>query len=278
KKEPIMRCLAPALTLAVAATLLCMPLAAQAAPPQSLFLEDYTTFELKAYLAHGRPVALIFNAGVEESGPHLALGKHIFRARAYAERIAAGLGDTLVAPIIPFAINGPDMNAFPGTISLEPKTFTDMNEQVARSMIRSGFKVVALLGDHGGGQAELADLAKRLDKEFAASGVRIVFVSDSYAKARKLIEARMTAAGKHRPGGHGGLWDTAETLAIKPDAVRPDLFPKGPYDNPDPNALTIDGVAGSAEGATAALGREFGTLRVELAIAELRRDLASPGQ
>jgi creatinine amidohydrolase len=258
--------------LAVAAMLLSQ--ATPAAASRSVFIEDYTTFELADFLAHGRPVALIYNAGVEETGPHIALGKHIFRARAYAERIAFGLGETLVAPIIPYSSNVGTMDAFPGTLNLEPKTVADINEQVARRLIRSGFKVVALLGDHSGAQNELARVARRLDKEFAPKGVRVFFVTDGSKRASTQIDAALIAAGKGRMVGHGGLWDTAETMAVRPQAVRPGLFPRDDFDPRGNGPLDANGVSGSAEDATAELGRSYGALRVRLAIAELRRDLA----
>src|ERR1700739_2365561 len=69
----------------------------------SVFLEDLTTSELKDKIAHGCPVALIFSASTEETGPHVALGKHIFRARVYSEALAHEIGDAVVAPILPFA-------------------------------------------------------------------------------------------------------------------------------------------------------------------------------
>src|SRR5438309_12025918 len=71
----------------------------RARQPASVFLEDYTWSEVRDAIAAGATTAIVFSGSVEESGPHLALGKHNLRARAYAERIARALGQTLVAPI-----------------------------------------------------------------------------------------------------------------------------------------------------------------------------------
>ena len=73
------------------------------ATQSSVFLEDMTTNEVRARLEIGCPVGIMFNAGVEETGPAVALGKHIFRASAYGEAIAHEIGDAIVAPIQPFA-------------------------------------------------------------------------------------------------------------------------------------------------------------------------------
>lgn len=258
------------------------PVIATAAAPDSVFLEDMTTSELRARLDGGCPVGIIFNAGVEETGPAVALGKHIFRARAYGEAIARGIGDAIVAPIQPFAPNEGDngtaspFDAFAGTISLSPATFATVNEQVARSLIRGGFRRIALLGDHGDGQVQLREVAARLDAEFAGKGVRLFFIGDGYAKARKQIEDEGVATGRIA-GGHGGLWDTAETLAVKPDAVRMGRLVAGDISNAGNGELNAEGIAGDARPATVAIGKTFGALRVKLATDELRAALTTAG-
>jgi hypothetical protein len=39
------------------------------------------------------------------------------------------------------------------------------------------------LGDHGGGQKELAEVAKKLDEKYAGKGVHFVYCGDVYTKA-----------------------------------------------------------------------------------------------
>src|SRR3954447_12746005 len=133
----------------VLATLACMlaPAAASAAASTSgsVFLEDLTTSELKDKIARGCPVALIFSASTEETGPHVALGKHIFRARAYSEALARVIGDAVVAPVLPFAPAAEPTALLPGSISLKPETFARINEEVARNLVAGGIKRVALL-------------------------------------------------------------------------------------------------------------------------------------
>lgn len=271
-------------------TLVCLPAFAMVTPAavadvptrNSVFLEDMTTSEVRARLDAGCPVGLIFNAGVEETGPAVALGKHIFRARAYGEAIARQIGDAIVAPIQPFAPNEGDNGeespfaAFAGTISISPAVFATLNEQVARSLIRGGFKRIALLSDHGDGQVQLREVAAKLDAEFAAAGVRVFFVSDGYAKARKQIEDEGIANGR-LAGGHGGLWDTAETLSVNPAAVRLDKLALGDVSNGGNGELNAAGFAGDPRPATVAIGRRFGALRVRLATSELRASLRAAG-
>lgn len=259
------------LSLIVSALLLypCQPGLAQASP-KTVFIEDLTSQELAAAIRAGSHTVLICSGSVEASGPHLALGKHNFRVRVYAQRIAEQLSHTLVAPIIPVAPNTPELAIFPGTIALRPATFTALNEDIARSLIQAGFTNIILLGDHGLNQEPLQKLAGRLDAELRPRGVRVFFSSDGYAKSRADIVRYASARGL-RAEGHGGLWDTSELWAVAPQAVRPQLM--APGNSPD-SAVDAHGVTGDPRRSSMALGRTFGRIRVDNAVAEIRRFLS----
>ena len=102
-------------------------------------LEQLTTVELKERLATGCPVAILYNGGVEESGPHLALGKHNLRIYRYGAQLAQAIGDAILLPVMPFSPNDSARMAFAGTISLRPETWAAVNEDVIRSLIGGGF-------------------------------------------------------------------------------------------------------------------------------------------
>ena len=239
--------------------------------PKSVFLEDLTTSELKEAIAGGYATVLVFSGSVEASGPHLALGKHNFRARNYAERVARDLGHTLVAPIIPVAPTGEQLMRFPGTIDVRPGIFAEVNADVARSLAAAGFRNIVLLGDHGGDQDPLKALAPRLDQELSAKGTRVFFSGDGYAKSTAEIEAYARAHGMIG-AGHGGLWDTAELWAVNPAAVRRDRFAPGDTSG---TVMSPAGVSGDPRPATIELGRMFGQIRVKNAVAQIRALLAA---
>ncbi len=71
--------------------------AAVAWAASSVFLEELTTAELSAALRDGKTTIIITVGGTEQSGPHMALGKHNLRAKILAGKIATELGDTFVA-------------------------------------------------------------------------------------------------------------------------------------------------------------------------------------
>jgi creatinine amidohydrolase/Fe(II)-dependent formamide hydrolase-like protein len=116
----------------------------------------------------------------------------------------------------------------------------------------------------------------KLDAEFAAQGVRIFFISDNYARAIKEIEADIRASGQVA-SGHGGLWDTAETMAVRPAAVRPEKFHPGNITQEGKGPVNEEGFSGDPTTASQALGRKFGALRVRLAADELRSALSTAG-
>ena len=239
-------------------------------------LEQLTTVELKQRLETGCPVALLYNGGVEETGPHLALGKHNLRIYQYGAALAQAIGDAILLPVMPFSPNDSARMAFAGTIGLRSETYVAVNEDVIRSLIGGGFRRVAILTDHGEGLPRLRETVERLDKEYQPKGARVFFVGDAYEKARAQIEAEIKTDGKV-PGGHGGLWDTAETMAADPGLVRPGLMAPGTLTNDGNGPIDANGISGDPRGATVAMGRRFGAIRVKLAAEQLRGQLSAAG-
>src|SRR5256714_13717701 len=153
---------------------------------QSVYVEDLTWPEVQRAIAAGKPSAIIYTGSTEQHGPHMAIGKHNFIARWVAGSIAIKLGDALVYPVLPFAITG-DLTKktghmrFPGSVSSHSQTFQRAVHDIAVSAADAGFRKIFLMGDHGGGQVELAAVAKELDAQWKPRGVRALLV-DLYAK------------------------------------------------------------------------------------------------
>ena len=244
---------------------------------ENVFIEYLTSQELSQKIENGFKTVLIFSGGTEASGPHIALGKHNFRVSSYAKRIAESLGKTLVAPILPFAPNGLSLQKFVGTITLDSATFYQVNEQIAISMISSGFKNIILMSDHLTSQRPLQNLAHKLDSVYRNQDVHIYFASDGYKMARTQIENYVETL-KISPGGHGGLWDTSETLAISKILVRPKLYAVGDTTLRGNGPMDKRGVSGDPRKASKELGERFADIRVNLAVNEIRKYLLSTGQ
>jgi creatinine amidohydrolase/Fe(II)-dependent formamide hydrolase-like protein len=243
------------------------PLAAASLPPRVL-MEEMTFTEVRQAIQAGKTTVLIFTGSIEASGPHVALGKHNFRARYLGQRIARELGNALVAPVLPFAPTSSSLMKYPGTINLSPETFAQVNEEVVDSMVKAGFKQIILMGDHGGNQGPLKILAPKLDEKYRPQSVRVFFSSDAYAKSDAEVEAYLKEHG-YPPSNHGGIADTSELWAVDAKYIRPGKIAMG--DPMPPAEIGPSGVQGDPRRSSAALGRMFNDIKVKNAVAEIRR-------
>jgi creatinine amidohydrolase len=258
----------PHLLVAVLAALSLALLAAPAgAQPRSVWIDDLTWPEVRDAIAGGKSTAIIFVGSSEQNGPHMAIGKHNFIARYCAERIAGELGDALVYPVIPFAITG-DATAktahmrFPGSVTLPPDVFAGVVRAVAQSALAAGFKLVALMGDHGGGQEEMAKVAQALDAQARKSGARVLHVGDLYSKADAQFDELLAKRGITSKELHAGIPDTSAVLFLGAENwIRKDQIAA---------ANETTGVQGTPALATAELGKLYLDMKVDAAVTQIK--------
>jgi creatinine amidohydrolase len=235
---------------------------------RSVWIDDLTWPEVRDAIDAGKRTAIVYTGSSEQNGPHMVIGKHNFVARHVAQRIAEELGDALVYPTLPFAVTG---NAaartghmrFPGSVPLPPEVYFNVVRAVARSALAAGFKVVAIMGDHGGGQNELARVAKELDARRGADGARVIFVGDLYAKTDAQFTQMLGRRGLPRNDAHAGIRDTAELLYLET---------AGQWIRKDKLAAADEstGVRGKPTLATPEIGKEYLDLKVENAVRQIR--------
>jgi len=240
--------------------------------PKSLDFELLTWPELKQAIAQGKTTALIFNGGVEQRGPQGVSGAHNFVAHALALEIAAKLGNAIVAPTIPFSVNNGASAELPGTIGISGPLFAAVNEEVAEQLIRNGFKNVVLMGDHGGGQKELAEVAKKLDAKHAADGIRVVYCSDVYTKAGE--DFNQWLKDHNLPvGSHASIKDTSELWYLGGDKgwIRQDQIATAVSDPGHKN-----GISGDARKSSPEIGKVISEMKVNDAVAQIRQLLNVP--
>jgi creatinine amidohydrolase/Fe(II)-dependent formamide hydrolase-like protein len=168
--------------------------------------------------------------GTEQSGPHMALGKHNVRVHFLAGEIARAWGRAVVAPVLAYVPEGtvtPPQGhmRFTGTISIPTPVFEGVLEGTARSFHQHGFRHVVFLGDHGGYQHSLEAVANRLNKEWkGGSGGPAVLALTGYYRAAEDFDGMLKAQGFSTAeiGLHAGLADTALMMAVDPSLVRVD--------------------------------------------------------
>ena len=157
------------------------------------------------------------------------------------------------------------------TVNLSADAFSRVNEDVAESMVRTGFKYIIFMGDHDQNQPLLRTLASKLDEKHRADGVRVFFSSDSYAKTNKEIDEYLKAKG-YPPSRHGGVSDTSLTWAANPDYVHSDRLVVGAPVPPAgaPLSLGAIGIEGDPRRASPKLGKMFLEWKIRNATAEIR--------
>jgi creatinine amidohydrolase len=236
----------------------------------SVQLQEMTWTELRDALRAGSTTILVPVGGTEQSGPHMALGKHNYRVVALAERIAARLGNALVAPVVSYVPEGriaPPAGhmRFPGTISVPDDAFAGLLAGAARSFRQHGFLDVVLIGDHGGYQPQLKDVAQRLNREFAGGKARVHFIPAYYRAQSEGFDQALKSKGltEAQIGKHAGAADTSLMLAIDPSRVRADRMQPG-----DEGAT---GISGDPSKASAALGKMGIDMAVDQAVDAIRK-------
>ena len=266
------------------------------AAAERIFLDDMTSAEVRAAVKDGKTTIIIPVGGTEQSGPHIALGKHNIRVKALSGKVAETLGNALVAPVVAYVPEGNVEPAsghmrFAGTVSVPEGAFKNIIEGAARSLRQHGFVNIVILGDHGGYQPALKAVTASLNREWAKSAsnnpssnasnnafnnppnaARAHFISEYYAATQTTYVKALRDKGlsDHQIGLHAGVADTALSLAIAPAMVRTELFATAAQEGP------AGGTVGDPRAATAVLGQ----LGVDAVVAEtvlaIRRVVGTP--
>ncbi len=185
------------------------------------------------------------------------------------------LGNALVAPTLAYvpegSIDPPVAHMrFPGTVTMPDATFEKVIEYAARSFKLHGFRDIVLLGDHGGYQKSLKIVADRLDREWAATKVRVHAIEDYYRVGETNFAQTLKRQGyrDEEIGTHAGLADTSLAMAVDPRLVRTDRLPSAGA------AGRTEGVYGDPRRSSAALGQLGVDAIVAASVEAIRRAVA----
>jgi creatinine amidohydrolase/Fe(II)-dependent formamide hydrolase-like protein len=259
----------PALAAAALTTcILLLPAGSDAQELPSVFLEELTWTEVRDALEAGHTTAIVPTAGTEQNGPHMVLGKHRYIIEHASERIAEELGDALVAPAMVYVPEGevdpPSGHMrYPGTITLPNEHFETVLEYTARSLAAHGFTDIVFIGDSGGNQRGMSNVAEMLNGEWSGQEARVHFVGDYYADNgfRDYVSAQ--GIPEDVQGGHAGVIDTSQLLYVNPRHIRIDeLAPGGGFEG--------SGVSGDPTRASIQLGAVGMRMKVDTAVRQIR--------
>jgi len=175
-------------------------------------------------------------ASTEQHGPHLPLMADALIGEAIAERAAELASEqvpVLVAPTLTFGVSGHHL--FSCALSVKSSTYLALLNDLADSLVVSGFRRIFVLNSHGGNDECVKLLAKELvlRHEVAVGAASYWDIGASAA----------LNAGAEQFGlfpGHSGGFETSLIMALKPDLVRTDRLPAV---DPQPPAIFSRGIA-----------------------------------
>ncbi|HEX6213881.1 MAG TPA: creatininase family protein [Vicinamibacterales bacterium] len=241
-----------------------------AKPPDTVLIEELTWAEVRDLVAGGTTNVIIGTAGTEQKGPHMVDGEHKFIMEYAADKIARGMGKTLVAPVVTYVPEGgwdPPTGhmRYPGTITLPEDRFVELLVNAGRSLKSSGFKNILFLGESGGNRNGMREAATRLNDLWKGAATAY-WVDDYYTKSHsdqnKWITANMKIP-EDQIGGHANLLDTSELLFVAPKHVRRDRLTGNDYPN--------NGVSGDPAKSTPEIGKVFVQIKVDNSLAQIKR-------
>ena len=114
--------------------------------------DNLTSREIRA-LSEQEAIVLLPTGSTEQHGPHLPVGTDAILATWFAERTAAALQaqgvPAVVAPTFAVANSMHHMH-FPGSMSLNPRTYMKALQEQCRAIAAHGFHKIAIINGHGG--------------------------------------------------------------------------------------------------------------------------------
>jgi len=244
---------------------------------RSAWIDELTWMEVRDLLAEGYTTAIIPTGGIEQNGPYLVTGKHNVILEGLCPAIAEKLGNALCAPIVEFVPEGgidPPTGGmrFHGTISVRQETFVALLDDIASSLRAHGFTDIVLIGDSGGNQRGMAEVAERLNARWAGSGARAHFVEEFYSPGWEATEeytAEVLGVEEGESDGyHDDIWVTAMMMVTDPETVRWDQ-------RLERDLASINGVSLVPLRRAVSLGERMMDFRADLTAQAVRRSLAA---
>jgi len=154
---------------------------------------------------------------IEQHGPHLPVEVDSMLGETVALRAAAKLvrrEPVLVLPMLWTGLSEHHMS-FGGTITLELATFTAVIEDICRSVVRHGFRRIALLNGHGGNDNALRVCADTVGPKLGVPIVELTYWHAAAEPIAALLE-------KQKSLRHACEAETSMMMALRPELVAED--------------------------------------------------------
>ena len=246
----------------------------------SVWAEELTWMEIRDLVRAGTTTIIIGTGGVEQNGPYVVGGKHNLVLQTVLPYIALSIPKSLIAPIVKFVPEG-QIDPTPsshmqywGTISLEPSTFEALLTDICRSYRVHGFTDIVLLGDSGGNQTGMRNVANALNAKWTTAGysARVHYLPEyynedpwSYAYLKsigitqidKTPGAQPDAPTHTRNGMHDDIYYEAQVAVVDPKFIRAGERAKA-------GLLELHGVSLTPMSRTIEIGKKLAAYRAEI--------------
>src|SRR5215475_10797828 len=185
------------------------------------FFAHRTWTELCDLLNQSKPCVLILPVGSTEAhGPHLPLSADVIIAEEMAARAARTLearGEAALT-LPPLAYSVTDFSeGFPGSVSIRAETATALVGDILRSLIKQGFKRIAVANAHLE-PAHIATLQAACEAVKAETGVEIAFPDVTRRRWAQML------TDEFRSGAcHAGQYESSLVLSVRPELVREEI-------------------------------------------------------
>ena len=236
----------------------------------SVWIEELTWMEVRDAVAEGKTTAIIAAGSLEQNGPYVPTAKHMYVLQATTEATARRLGDALIAPIFTYEPGNPESPRYPGSIPVRLETYKAVLTDVAVSLKQHGFKHIMLIGDSGGNQTGLSQVATELSAEWAGSGTSIHHIReyyDSWQASDGAIEG-LTGKAEEGEGIHDDYSVNSIIMTVDPEKVRYDQRVKA-------GKASINGITIMPAEKTIENGRQLVEIRAKATVEAIRRAIAA---
>ena len=234
----------------------------------TVFIEEMTWLEVRDAIQGGKTTVIVATGGVEQNGPYVVTGKHNYILQAITEVIARELGDALVAPVIKLVPEGdhdpPSGHMrYPGTVGLREETFLNVLIDVCSSFKPHGFRNIVLLGDSGGNQEGMKEVAAKLNAEWEGKPhVHYIPEYYDYPSVPKFVEEQ--GIEQEFEGIHDEYGISSILMAVDPGLVRMEQrLAKGLF--------VINGVDMNPPEKTIRIGKEIIEMRANQTVDAIRK-------
>ena len=240
----------------------------QAEKKKAVVLEDLTWIQADKVLKEHDVVVLALGARTKEHGPHLQLNNDYLMAEYLKDRVAE-LVPVVILPTLQYGYY-PAFLEYPGSVSLQPETFTNLILDICHSLYGYGIKKFYVINTGVSTLRPLKRAAELLSEE------------DIHLRYLNILEVdKKLPVGllKQEGGTHADEGETSMMLYIAPKTVAMDKAVKEFDARPNRPGLTRDPKGKGSYSSTGIYGdptlasREKGRVIVEATVAEIVKQI-----